>query len=167
MMRLRKFIGPVKAIMLVLICILGILALIAVYDLGYRLLMGGSYSYLFGYTYHKVNETNMVPDYNTNDIVILEKNTSYQSDEVILYKYYGTFRLAKVKDVSAGVYFLEDNTNSVDENYKVTDELIIGRVTENIKNFGTIFSIITGPLSILFFIIVIGGYFFLTLGDRG
>ncbi len=167
MMRLRKFIGPVKVIMVVLICILGLLAVISVYDIGYRLLMGGSYSYMFGYTYHKVNETNMTPDYNTNDIVILEKNISYQSDDIILYKYYGTYRLAKVKDVSAGVYVLEDNSKSVDDNYKVTDELIIGKVTQNIKNFGVVFSIITGPISILFFIAAIGGYFFLTLGDRG
>lgn len=47
MMRLRKFMGPIKAVMLVLICILGILAFIAVYDLGYKLLFDSSYSYLF------------------------------------------------------------------------------------------------------------------------
>ncbi|MCF7626066.1 S24/S26 family peptidase [Holdemanella sp. SCCA2] len=167
MMRLRKFMGPIKAVMLVLICILGILAFIAVYDLGYKLLFDSSYSYLFGYTYHQVNENNMAPDYKINDVVILERGSSYKSDDIILYKYYGSFRLAKVKDLSAGVYFLEDNTNSVDEAYEVTDELIVGCVTKNLKNFGTIFSIITGPLSILFFIIVIGGYFALTLGDRG
>mgnify|MGYP004630802761 FL=1 len=167
MMKLRKFIGPIKAIMLVLICILGILAFIAVYDLGYKLLMGGSYSYLMGYTYHQVNEDNMAPDYKINDIVILENKPSYQSEDVILYKYYGSYRLAKVKDLSAGTYFLDDNAKSIDEDYKVTDELIIGKVTDNIKNFGTVFSIITGPISILFFIVVIGGYFFLTLGDKG
>lgn len=166
-MKLKKLIGPVKAIMIVLICILGILAFIAVYDLGYKLLMGGTNSYLFGYTYQNIKEDNMAPDYKINDVVILEKSSSYQSGEVVLYKYYGTLRLAKVDDMSAGKYFLEDNTNSIDDSYEVTDELIIGKVTKNIKNFGTIFSIITGPLSILFFIVVIGGYFFLTLGDRG
>lgn len=167
MMRLRKFMGPIKAIMLVLICILGVLALIAVYDLGYKLLLDGSHSYLLGYTYHQIKEDNMAPDYKINDVVILKKSSSYQSNDVILYKYYGSFRLAKVNDMSAGVYFLEDSTNSVDVDYKVTDDLIVGRVTQNMKSFGTIFSIITGPLSILFFIIVIGGYFVLTLGDRG
>lgn len=166
-MKLKKLIGPVKVIMIILIFVLGALALLAVYDLGYRLLLGGSHSYLMGYTYHKVNEDNMAPDYKINDIVVLEKGSSYQIDDIILYKYYGSFRLAKIKDSSSGIYIVEDNTNSVDEGYEINNELIVGRVTQNIKNFGVIFSIITSPLTILFFMIAIGGYFFLTLGDRG
>ena len=44
--------------------------------------------------------------------------------------------------------------------------MIIGYAVESYKNYGLIYSIITSPLSIVFFMLAIGGYFFLTLGDR-
>ena len=166
-MKLKKLIKPVKVILIVLMCILGLLAFIAVYDLGYKLLLGGDYSYLFGYTYHKVNENNMFPDYRINDVVILERNSSYQTDDIILYKYYGSYKLARIKDLSAGKYFLEDKGSTIDDSYEVTNELIVGRVYHNFRSFAVIFSIITSPLTILLFMLCIGGYFFLTLGDRG
>ena len=165
-MNLKKLIGPIKVVVILLMIVLGILAVYNIYSFGYRLLLGTKYAYLGGYATHQVNEDNMAPDYKKGDMVILKRNDVYKIDDTILYNYHGSYRLAKVVDYSNGIYTITDNLNSIEDGYTVTDEMIIGFTTETFKDFGAIYSIITIPLSIVFFILAIGGYFFLTLGDR-
>ena len=165
-MKLKKLIGPVKVVVLLLIVILGVLAAYNIYSFGYRLLLGTKYAYLGGYATHQVNEDNMAPEYKKGDLVVLKKNDIYKIDDTILYSYHGSYRLAKVVDYSNGIYTITDNLNSIEDGYTVNDKMIIGYTVESYKNYGLIYSIITSPLSIVFFMLAIGGYFFLTLGDR-
>ena len=159
-------IGPLKIVVLLLMVILGVLAAYNIYSFGYRLLLGTKYAYLGGYATHQVNEDNMAPEYKKGDLVILKKNDIYKIDDTILYSYHGSYRLAKVVDYSNGIYTITDNLNSIEDGYTVNDKMIIGYTVESYKNYGLIYSIITSPLSIVFFMLAIGGYFFLTLGDR-
>ncbi len=165
-MILKKMIGPLKIVVLLLMVILGVLAAYNIYSFGYRLLLGTKYAYLGGYATHQVNEDNMAPEYKKGDLVILKKNDIYKIDDTILYSYHGSYRLAKVVDYSNGIYTITDNLNSIEDGYTVNDKMIIGYTIESYKNYGLIYSIITSPLSIVFFMLAIGGYFFLTLGDR-
>ena len=165
-MILKKMIGPLKIVVLLLMVILGVLAAYNIYSFGYRLLLGTKYAYLGGYATHQVNEDNMAPEYKKGDLVILKKNDIYKIDYTILYSYHGSYRLAKVVDYSNGIYTITDNLNSIEDGYTVNDKMIIGYAVESYKNYGLIYSIITSPLSIVFFMLAIGGYFFLTLGDR-
>lgn len=165
-MILKKMIGPLKIVVLLLMVILGALAAYNIYSFGYRLLLGTKYAYLGGYATHQVNEDNMAPEYKKGDLVILKKNDIYKIDDTILYSYHGSYRLAKVVDYSNGIYTITDNLNSIEDGYTVNDKMIIGYTVESYKNYGLIYSIITSPLSIVFFMLAIGGYFFLTLGDR-
>ncbi|MCI7332991.1 MAG: hypothetical protein MSH48_04930 [Mollicutes bacterium] len=165
-MILKKMIGPLKIVVLLLMVILGVLAAYNIYSFGYRLLLGTKYAYLGGYATHQVNEDNMAPEYKKGDLVILKKNDIYKIDDTILYSYHGSYRLAKVVDYSNGIYTITDNLNSIEDGYTVNDKMIIGYAVESYKNYGLIYSIITSPLSIVFFMLAIGGYFFLTLGDR-
>ena len=165
-MILKKMIGPLKIVVLLLMVILGVLAAYNIYSFGYRLLLGTKYAYLGGYATHQVNEDNMAPEYKKGDLVILKKNDIYKIDDTILYSYHGSYRLAKVVDYSNGIYTITDNLNSIEDGYTVNDKMIIGYITDSYKNFDLIYSIITSPLSIVFFMLAIGGYFFLTLGDR-
>lgn len=165
-MILKKMIGPLKIVVLLLMVILGVLAAYNIYSFGYRLLLGTKYAYLGGYATHQVNEDNMAPEYKKGDLVILKKNDVYKIDDTILYSYHGSYRLAKVVDYSNGIYTITDNLNSIEDGYTVNDKMIIGYITDSYKNYGLIYSIITSPLSIVFFMLAIGGYFFLTLGDR-
>lgn len=165
-MILKKMIGPLKIVVLLLMVILGVLAAYNIYSFGYRLLLGTKYAYLGGYATHQVNEDNMAPEYKKGDLVILKKNDIYKIDDTILYSYHGSYRLAKVVDYSNGIYTITDNLNSIEDGYTVNDKMIIGYIIESYKNYGLIYSIITSPLSIVFFMVAIGGYFFLTLGDR-
>lgn len=165
-MILKKMIGPLKIVVLLLMVILGVLAAYNIYSFGYRLLLGTKYAYLGGYATHQVNEDNMAPDYKKGDMVILKRNDVYKIDDTILYNYHGSYRLAKVVDYSNGIYTITDNLNSIEDGYTVNDKMIIGYIIDSYKNYGLIYSIITSPLSIVFFMLAIGGYFFLTLGDR-
>lgn len=165
-MILKKMIGPLKIVVLLLMVILGVLAAYNIYSFGYRLLLGTKYAYLGGYATHQVNEDNMAPEYKKGDLVILKKNDIYKIDDTILYSYHGSYRLAKVVDYSNGIYTITDNLNSIEDGYTVNDKMIIGYTVESYKNYGLIYSIITSPLSIVFFMLAIGSYFFLTLGDR-
>ena len=165
-MILKKMIGPLKIVVLLLMVILGVLAAYNIYSFGYRLLLGTKYAYLGGYATHQVNEDNMAPEYKKGDLVILKKNDIYKIDDTILYSYHGSYRLEKVVDYSNGIYTITDNLNSIEDGYTVNDKMIIGYAVESYKNYGLIYSIITSPLSIVFFMLAIGGYFFLTLGDR-
>ena len=165
-MILKKMIGPLKIVVLLLMVILGVLAAYNIYSFGYRLLLGTKYAYLGGYATHQFNEDNMAPEYKKGDLVILKKNDIYKIDDTILYSYHGSYRLAKVVDYSNGIYTITDNLNSIEDGYTVNDKMIIGYAVESYKNYGLIYSIITSPLSIVFFMLAIGGYFFLTLGDR-
>lgn len=165
-MILKKMIGPLKIVVLLLMVILGVLAAYNIYSFGYRLLLGTKYAYLGGYATHQVNEDNMAPEYKKGDLVILKKNDIYKIDDTILYSYHGSYRLAKVVDYSNGIYTITDNLNSIEDGYTVNDKMIIGYTVESYKNYGLIYSIITSPLSIVFFMLAIGGYFFLTIGDR-
>lgn len=165
-MILKKMIGPLKIVVLLLMVILGVLAAYNIYSFGYRLLLGTKYAYLGGYATHQVNEDNMAPEYKKGDLVILKKNDIYKIDDTILYSYHGSYRLAKVVDYSNGIYTITDNLNSIEDGYTVNDKMIIGYIIDSYKNYGLIYSIITSPLSIVFFMLAIGGYFFLTLGDR-
>lgn len=165
-MILKKMIGPLKIVVLLLMVILGVLAAYNIYSFGYRLLLGTKYAYLGGYATHQVNEDNMAPEYKKGDLVVLKKNDIYKIDDTILYSYHGSYRLAKVVDYSNGIYTITDNLNSIEDGYTVNDKMIIGYITDSYKNFDLIYSIITSPLSIVFFMLAIGGYFFLTLGDR-
>ena len=165
-MILKKMIGPLKIVVLLLMVILGVLAAYNIYSFGYRLLLGTKYAYLGGYATHQVNEDNMAPEYKKGDLVILKKNDIYKIDDTMLYSYHGSYRLAKVVDYSNGIYTITDNLNSIEDGYTVNDKMIIGYAVESYKNYGLIYSIITSPLSIVFFMLAIGGYFFLTLGDR-
>ena len=165
-MNLKKLIGPIKVVVILLMIVLGILAVYNIYSFGYRLLLGTKYAYLGGYATHQVNEDNMAPEYKKGDLVILKKNDIYKIDDTILYSYHGSYRLAKVVDYSNGIYTITDNLNSIEDGYTVNDKMIIGYIIDSYKNYGLIYSIITSPLSIVFFMLAIGGYFFLTLGDR-
>lgn len=165
-MILKKMIGPLKIVVLLLMVILGVLAAYNIYSFGYRLLLGTKYAYLGGYATHQLNEDNMAPDYKKGDMVILKRNDVYKIDDTILYNYHGSYRLAKVVDYSNGIYTITDNLNSIEDGYTVNDKMIIGYIIDSYKNYGLIYSIITSPLSIVFFMLAIGGYFFLTLGDR-
>lgn len=165
-MNLKKIIGPLKVVVLLLMVVLGALAIYNIYSFGYKLLLGTKYAYLGGYATHQINEDNMAPEFKKGDMVILKKNSIYKIDDTILYSYHGSYRLAKVTDYSNGIYSITDNINSIESGYKVTDDMIVGFATDTLRNFGVIYSVITGPLSIVFFILAIGAYFFLTLGDR-
>ena len=118
-MKLKKLIGPVKVVVLLLIVILGVLAAYNIYSFGYRLLLGTKYAYLGGYATHQVNEDNMAPEYKKGDLVILKKNDIYKIDDTILYSYHGSYRLAKVVDYSNGIYTITDNLNSIEDGSKV------------------------------------------------
>lgn len=166
-MNFKKLIGPFKIIVVFLMILLGILAAYSIYSLMYELLTGSKYAYIMNYSTHEVNETNMSPDYNIGDLIILKKNNTYKIGDVVLYNFHGSYRLGKINDYKNNAYVLTDNIDSVSDDYKVTSEMIVGFVTNNLIGFGTIYSIITGPLSIIFFIVTIAGYFFLTLGERG
>ena len=48
-MILKKMIGPLKIVVLLLMVILGVLAAYNIYSFGYRLLLGTKYAYLGGY----------------------------------------------------------------------------------------------------------------------
>ena len=69
-MNLKKLIGPIKVVIILLVIVLGILAVYNIYSFGYRLLLGTKYAYLGGYATHQVNEDNMAPDYKKGDMVI-------------------------------------------------------------------------------------------------
>lgn len=166
-MRLKKLIGPVKIVVLILMVVLGLLAIYNIYSLGYKLLTDRKYAYIGPYATHLVNEDNMAPKFKKGDMVIIKKNSIYKIDDTILYSYHGSYRLAKVTDYSNGIYSIHDNLDSIESGYNVTDDMIIGFATDTVKDFGAIYSIITSPISIVFFMLAIGGYFFLTLGDRG
>ena len=112
-MILKKMIGPLKIVVLLLMVILGVLAAYNIYSFGYRLLLGTKYAYLGGYATHQVNEDNMAPEYKKGDLVILKKNDIYKIDDTILYSYHGSYRLAKVVDYSNGIYTITDNLNSI------------------------------------------------------
>ena len=137
-MILKKMIGPLKIVVLLLMVILGVLAAYNIYSFVYRLLLGTKYAYLGGYATHQVNEDNMAADYKKGDMVILKRNDVYKIDDTILYNYHGSYRLAKVVDYSNGIYTITDNLNSIEDGYTVTDEMIIGFTTETFKDFGAI-----------------------------
>ena len=107
-MNLKKLIGPIKVVVILLMIVLGILAVYNIYSFGYRLLLGTKYAYLGGYATHQVNEDNMAPDYKKGDMVILKRNDVYKIDDTILYNYHGSYRLAKVVDYSNGIYTITD-----------------------------------------------------------
>ena len=144
-------------------CIL--LALIAVYNiysLMYNTLNDTKISNLMGYSLYTVSEGNMSPDYNPNDVIIVEDKDYYAAEDIVLFEYYDSLKIGKITDLGAGYYRMEDKTDSINHDYKITDDIIVGKVTTNIKGFGKIYSILTTPYSIGVIIIVIAAYFGLT-----
>ena len=67
--------------------ILGIVAVFTVYGIGYNMLNDTEYANFFGYYAHELKENNMEPDYKVNDLIILKEDYSYNTDDVVLFKY--------------------------------------------------------------------------------
>ena len=68
---MNKVYKIIKPIMLVIIVLLGVIALLSIYNAGYKQLTDSDYAFLFDYSSHEVNEENMAPDYNRGDLAII------------------------------------------------------------------------------------------------
>ena len=132
----------------------------------YNLLNDTDYAYLMNQTIHRVDGDNLEPDYNVDDILILKKEYTYNEGDVILFKYYDSYKLGIVNDIISGEYILSDNTDSIDEDYEVTDDNVYGKVTFKLKGFGIVYNILISPFMIVFTFLLVGAYYFLTMGDR-
>lgn len=146
--------------------ILGIIAIFTIYGIGYNMLKDTEYANFFGYYAHELKENNMDPDYKPNDLVILKGDYSYNTDDIVLFKYKSSYRLGVVKDLSMDRYVIQDNKETIDSDYDITSEMIVGKVVFKIAGFASIFGILTSPVTVICIVIFIFGYFFLTTGDR-
>ena len=59
---MNKAYNIVKPIMIVIIICLALIAILSIYNMGYKQLMGSDYAFLLDYSSHEVNEDNMTPD---------------------------------------------------------------------------------------------------------
>lgn len=160
--------NDIKIIKTIIIVILSILAIFLIYDI-YCYMIGilkdTNYPYLFGYTTHNVIEDNMTPNINKNDLIILKKQDYYTSDDIVLFNSNGSYRIGFIKDTSKGNYIIQDNINSINEDFIITNNEIIGKEIKNIKNFAKIFNFLTSGYMIGIIFILIGLYIFATLKD--
>lgn len=163
---MNKVYKIIKPIMLVIIVLLGVIAILSIYNTGYKQLTDSDYAFLFDYSSHEVNEENMVPDYNRGDLAIIKRDYIYTEGDTIIYNYKGSYRIGIITEHVAGKYSVKDNINSVDSDYEITDELVIGKVVSKVKGFAGIYKVITSTYMMIAIIIFIGGYFFLTATDR-
>lgn len=163
---MNKVYKIIKPIMLVIIVLLGVIALLSIYNAGYKQLTNSDYAFLFDYSSHEVNEENMAPDYNRGDLAIIKRDYIYTEGDTIIYNYKNSYRIGIITEHIAGKYSVKDNINSVDNDYEITDNLVIGKVVSKVKGFANIYKVITSTYMMIAIIIFIGGYFFLTATDR-
>ena len=163
---MNKAYNIVKPIMIVIIICLALIAILSIYNMGYKQLMGSDYAFLLDYSSHEVNEDNMTPDYKRGDLAIIKKDYIYNEGENIIYNYKGSYRMATITEHISGKYTIEDKTDTVDKEYEITDELIIGKVVGKISKFAGIYKVITSAYMMIAIIIFIGGYFFLTMNEK-
>lgn len=146
--------------------ILGIVAVFTVYGIGYNMLNDTEYANFFGYYAHELKENNMEPDYKVNDLIILKEDYSYNTDDVVLFKYKSIYRLGKIEDVAMDKYVIQDTKETIDEDYQISNEMIVGKVAFRFAGFANVFAILTSPITVMCIGMFILGYFFSTTGDR-
>ncbi|NLC47733.1 MAG: hypothetical protein GX758_00025 [Tenericutes bacterium] len=151
-----------KIILGVIVLIMALLGALNLYNSLYNMLYKTDYSKIFGYSNHIVFEDNLLPKYKMNDVVILKEEFSYSVGEVILFKYYDSYKLAEITDISAGKYTVIDKTDSINQDYDLSFDLIVGKAVFNLKSFGKLYDIITSPYAFVFIAFFIAGYFLLT-----
>lgn len=163
---MNKAYSIVKPIMIVIIICLALIAILSIYNMGYKQLMGSDYAFLFDYSSHEVNEDNMTPDYKRGDLAIIKKDYIYNEGDNIIYNYKGSYRIGTIEEHIAGKYAVVDNTDTVDSEYEITDELVIGKIVGKINKFAGIYKVITSAYMMIAIIIFIGLYFFLTMNEK-
>ena len=111
---MNKAYNIVKPIMIVIIICLALIAILSIYNMGYKQLMGSDYAFLLDYSSHEVNEDNMTPDYKRGDLAIIKKDYIYNEGENSTYNYKGSYRMATITEHISGKYTIEDKTDTVD-----------------------------------------------------
>lgn len=156
----------IKSTLLIILSILGIFLIYDIYCYMIGILKDTNYPFLFGYTTHNVIENNMTPDINKNDLLIIKKQDYYTSDDIVLFTSNGSNRIGFIKDTTKGKYIIQDNINSINEDFIITDNDIIGKEIKNIKSFAKIFNFLTSGYMIVIILIFVGLYIFTTIKDR-
>jgi hypothetical protein len=151
-----------KTIFGVIVLLMAVLAALNIYNSMYNLLNKTDYSKIFGYSNHIVIEDNLLPEYKTNDVVIIKDDFFYSAGDIILFEYHGSYKLAEITDIVAGRYIVTDKTNSISPDYNINDNLVVGKAIFNIRGFGKVYDIIASPFAIVFIAFFIAGYFLLT-----
>jgi len=150
-----------------LISIVGIFVLaicsIVIYKTGADLLNGNEVADIFGYIDYIVNEDNLSPLINKDDLLIIKKEQTYQEQDIVLYFYKGNSKkLGKIEDIIRNEYIITDNNiNKGDYNSQISSELVIGKKVLIIKNFKLIYNIFTSPFTIILLIIITLLYFYM------
>lgn len=163
---MKNDIKAIKGMLLVILAILSIFLIYDIYCFMIGMLKDTDYPFLFGYTTHHVIEDNMSPDINKNDLLIIKKQDFYSSDDIVLFNSNGGYRIGFIKDTPKGEYIIQDNINSINEDFKITGNQIIGKETKNIKGFAKIFNFLTSEYMIGIIFVFVGLYIFTTLRDR-
>lgn len=164
---MKTFINILKGFFLLLIILTIILVLINVYGFMYKEINQTSFAFLMDYTTYDVVEDNMNPDYKVNDVVVLKRDYGYKADDVIVFNYNDSYRLVKIIDTNGGKYVINDSINSFGEDYKITNDLVIGKVDRNIKGFVGIKNILTSTYSLIILTVFIVLYAFFEVKSNG
>lgn len=157
----KIFYGILKILLSIIVILMAIFAIINVYSLFYNELNNTEYAKLFGYSVHIVESDNLSPIYDINDTLIVKEQYEYSVDEYILFNYNGTYIVAQIEDTVRGLYKVNDNTNSIKDDYEINDGLVVGKVVYNIKGFGKIYDILSSTYSMIIYTIAVIVYFML------
>ncbi len=127
-------------------------------------LMLRSYPEFFGHIFYLQAQTDMSPEFEGNDVVIVKKNQPYNTGDIIMYfdSKDSKYKIHYVVSQDADSVVTKSATSSVN-NEKVSKNNVIGRAIGKVVFMGTIVSFFTNKMVLI--TIAVAGIVFLVISQ--
>lgn len=103
---------------------------------------------IFGYSYIDLDNSNMEPDYNLNDLILI--NLDYKklkANDVIIYESDNKYILKRIINIEENILYVKDNTENPTND--INSNEIVGKVVNKIPHLGFLTTITNKPYGLL------------------
>ena len=130
-----------KKILIILLSIIVIPLFLITCFFAYQKIILKKVPYIFSYTSFINTGTSMLPYIEPGDLVIVKKNNSYQSDDIISFMtdegFVNTHRVISKNNV---FYKTKGDNNKFSDSLEINDKVIYGKVVYVVHGFGYIYN---------------------------
>lgn len=152
----------VRLIKLLPAAALVLMALLCLWQLGARIVLGQELPQTFGYSHLAVLSGSMEPEISAGDLVVIRRQTAYQPGDIITFDEGGVFTTHRIMEIRDDGFCTKGDANNTPDSRPVPFERVVGRVILVIPGAGKVLLFLRSPAGMLGILLSGAAVLFLT-----